>query len=66
VQECLGDREKARHEEWTDSIAVGSKPFVEMVKELLGFQAKGRRVIQAGEGYHVREESAPYNTLFGA
>jgi len=66
VEEYLGDGEKARHEEWTDSIAVGSKPFVENVKELLGFRAKGRRVIEADEGYQVREESAPYNALFGA
>ncbi|MFA4911376.1 MAG: transposase [Desulfobacteria bacterium] len=66
VEEYLGDGEKARHEEWTDSIAVGSKPFVEKVKELLGFRAKGRRIIEAGEGYQIREESAPYNALFGA
>ncbi len=66
VEEYLGDGEKARHEEWTDSIAVGSKPFVENVKELLGFRAKGRRVIEADEGYQVREGSAPYNALFGA
>jgi hypothetical protein len=45
---------------------VGSKPFVEKVKELLGFRAKGRIIIEAGEGYQIREESAPYNALFGA
>lgn len=45
---------------------MGSKPFVEKLKELLGFRAKGRRVMEAGEGYQVREGSAPYNVLFGA
>ena len=49
VEEYLGDGEKARAEEWTDSIAVGNRPFVEGVKELLGFRAKGRKVIEAGE-----------------
>jgi hypothetical protein len=62
----LGDGERARREEWTDSIAVGSRPFVEKVKALLGFRAKGREVIEGSEGYQVREEPAPYSALFGA
>jgi hypothetical protein len=44
---------------------VGSKPFVEGVKELLGFRAKGRKVIEARKGYQVREGSAPYNASLG-
>jgi putative transposase len=39
VEECCGDREKARKEEWTGSVAVGSSAFVEKVKALLGFRA---------------------------
>ena len=39
VEEYCGDGEKARKEEWTGSIAVGSRPFVEQVKALLGFRA---------------------------
>jgi putative transposase len=66
VEEYLGDGEKARREEWTDSIAVGSRPFVEKVKSLLGFWAKGREVIEGGEGHQVREEPAAYNPLFEA
>jgi hypothetical protein len=45
VEEYLGDGEKIRQEEWTSSIAVGSRSFVEHVKALLGFRAKGRDVI---------------------
>ena len=66
VEECLGDGEKARHEEWTDSIAVGSRPFVEKVKALLGYRAKGRDIIEGTEGYQVREGPITYNALFGA
>lgn len=66
VEEYCGDGEKPRKEEWTESIAVGSRPFVEKVKALLGFRAKGREVIEAGEGYQVRESPAAYNALFGA
>jgi putative transposase len=62
----LGEGEKARREEWTGSIAVGSRPFVEKVKAFLGFRAKGRKVIEAGEGYQVREGPAPYKALLWA
>ena len=66
VEEYLGDGEKARQEEWTDSIAVGSRPFIEKVKALLGYRAKGRDIIEGTEGYQVREGPAAYNDLFGA
>ncbi len=66
VEEYLRDGENARKEEWTVSIAVGSRPFVEKVKALLGFRAKGREVIEGGERYQLREGPAPYGALFGA
>ena len=66
IEEYCGDGEKARKEEWTGSIAVGSRPFVEKVKTLLGFRAKGREVIEGAEGYQVREGAALYSALFGA
>jgi hypothetical protein len=34
------------------------------VKSLLGFKAKGRDVIEGADGYHLREETAPYIALF--
>ena len=66
VEEYLGDGAQGRQDEWTDSIAVGSKSFIEKVKSLLGFKAKGRDVIEDGEGYQLREESAPYMAFFRA
>ena len=66
VEEYFGDGEKARKDEWTASIAVGSRPFVEKVRALLGFRAKGREVMEGAKGYQVREESDLYNALFGA
>ena len=41
IEEYLANGLKGRQEEWTDSIAVGSKSFIEQVKEFLGFKAKG-------------------------
>lgn len=66
VKEYLGDRANAREEKWTDSIGVGNRLFVEKLKALLGYRAKGRNVIEGFEGYQLREASAPYNALFGA
>ena len=45
---------------------MGSRPFVEKVKALLGLRAKGREVMEGGEGYQVREGPALYNAVFGA
>jgi len=66
VEHYVGNAEKARKEEWTGSVAVGSRSFVEEVKALLGFRAKGREIIETSDGYHVREKPAPYNALLGA
>jgi hypothetical protein len=66
VEQYVGDGEKVRKEEWTGSVAVGSRSFVEKVKSLLGFRAKGREVIDAGGGYQVREKLSCYNAHFGA
>lgn len=66
VEEYLADGVKNRQEQWTESIAVGSVPFIETVKALLGFRAKGREVIEGGEGFQLREEAADYKVLFEA
>ena len=57
---------EGRQDEWTDSIAVGSKSFIEKVKALPGLKAKGRDVTEGGEGYHLREEATPYTALLRA
>jgi hypothetical protein len=41
-------------------------PFVEKVKAVLGFRAKGREVTEGGEGFQLREEAADYRALFEA
>ena len=65
VEERLGDGNNIRNEKWTKSIAVGSKRFVEDVKSALGALAKGRKPMEGGEGYQLREPSAPYGDHFG-
>jgi putative transposase len=66
IEEYLGDGRKGRQNEWTDSIAVGSKAFIEKATSLMGFKARGRDIVKSDEGYHLREEAAPYMAFFEA
>ena len=66
IEEYLGDGVKKRQDEWTGSIAVGSKSFIENVKARLGFRAIGRDVIEGDKGYQLRESPADYKSLFEA
>jgi putative transposase len=45
---------------WTQSVAVGSRRFIETMKEALGFRAKGRKIIGADDTFELREVIAPY------
>ena len=49
-----------KENKWTQSIAVGSKTFVEKMKEALGFRATGRKIICADDTFELREVPAPY------
>jgi putative transposase len=64
VDAYLRDGQPTRREGWTQSIAVGSRPYVERVKELLGFRAKGREVAEGEEGYQLREALPRYGDAF--
>ena len=45
------------HEEskWTQSIAVGGKTFLEKIKGILGYRARGRKIICADDTFELRE-----------
>ncbi len=49
-----------KENKWTQSIAVGSKTFIEKMKESLGFRAKGRKMIGADDTHELREMLTPY------
>ncbi len=49
-----------KENKWTQSIAVGSKTFTEMIKEALGFRAIGRKIICDEDTFELREGQAPY------
>jgi hypothetical protein len=66
MEKSLVDGVSIREEELKRSIAVGSRSFIENVKTLLGFRAKGRDVIEGSQWYHLREGTAHYHAFFGA
>ena len=65
VEDYLGNGKNIRDEKWTRSIAVGSRGFVDKVKSMLGALAIGRKSIETGESYQLREPSIPYSAHFG-
>jgi hypothetical protein len=45
---------------WTESIATGSKSFVEKVKDNLGVKAKGKSITGDRQQYQLRENVADF------
>ena len=55
VEESLRIQKSARDGRWSESIAVGSKAFVAMVKKQLGLRAKGRKSTESLAECQLRE-----------
>ena len=49
-----------KENKWTQSIAVGSKTFIEKIKGNLDYRAKGRKVICADDTFELREVITPF------
>lgn len=64
VEEALKAERNNRDEKWTQSIAVGSKDFVEEVKSMLGGLARGRNIKKTESAYQLREPSSSYNASY--
>ncbi|MBN1930263.1 MAG: transposase [Desulfobacterales bacterium] len=66
VEEILKTKNYVRESKWSQSIAVGSKSFVEGIKEKLGILVKGRKLIGSNDLYQLRELRAVYNSNFAS
>jgi len=44
---------------------VGSESFIQNVKVLMGGMALGRKVLEAGESFQLKEAQYPYIAHFG-
>ncbi|MGD9066431.1 MAG: hypothetical protein PVI42_20045 [Desulfobacterales bacterium] len=64
VQAALQEIDAKRESRWTESIAVGGRPFIERIKKAMGAMAMGR-CVQSGEGAsELRETQFAYNAIF--
>lgn len=66
VDESLGDGATIRNSQWTESIAVGSKSFVETIKKNMAARAQGREIENCNGTFHLREKPETYITHFEA
>jgi len=64
VEEDLATRNQSRDSRWTESIAVGSKVFIEATIKRLGIKAKGRKIVGSNKSYELREPAFPYGGNF--
>jgi len=65
VEIALKEKIIVRDDKWTRSVAVGRDRFIEDVKALMGFAGIGRRRIEAGDSYQLREHPNGYGDVFG-
>ena len=65
VQSALEEIDNKRQSRWTESVAVGSKPFIQRIKNAMGTMAKGRSVQTTEEAFELREAQSAYNAIFG-
>ena len=56
IEAFLQQDQPEREGHWTESIACGSKSFIEEVKKSLGFRAKGKSVAEIEGHYQLRED----------
>jgi len=45
---------------------VGSEPFIQNLKVLMGGMALGRKVLETAESFQLKEDQYPYIAHFGA
>ena len=65
VEESLRVERSARDSKWSESIAVGSKGFVAMMKKQLGLRAKGRKMAGTADEFQLRETQFRYSANSG-
>ncbi len=60
IRAALGGAEMGRDEIWTKSIAVGSEEFVRRTRQRIDIKVKGRKVVEKGGAFTLREPMSDY------
>ncbi len=61
IDEALKNDSSQRESKWTESIAVGSKPFIKQTKAQLQSRTRGREIEGHEEACEVREAGNGYD-----
>jgi hypothetical protein len=64
VAQGLENSLAGRDDRWSESLALGSRSFVEKIKDQLGVKAAHRGVIEADLSYALREPKEAYGLKF--
>ena len=64
VEECLKINQMAKDDEWSESVAVGSKDFIINTMEKLGIKAKSREAVETERRYQLKEPAISYTPGF--
>jgi len=64
VEDALQLEPPKMEDHWTQSIAVGSKSFVDQVYKALGVKGKHRNIIEDGSSFCIKESCPAYNAHF--
>lgn len=64
VEDALKANSNSREDKWTQSVAVGSRDFIERTKAALGVRAKGRKLQDSGAACELREPQLLYQRDF--
>ncbi len=64
IEESIESHNPIRESKWTESIAIGSKFFVEDTKKRLDIRGKGRTILGNDGVYELREPQSPYKANF--
>jgi putative transposase len=65
LEDALSKENNLRDSKWTQSVAVGSEHYVREVLEQLVIKARGRRTIESGGAFVLRESTILYNRFLG-
>jgi putative transposase len=65
IDDAVGKNDLSREIKWSESVAVGTKSFVEKVKDTLGIRVIGRKIVKNIGGYELKEHEESYRRHFG-
>ena len=64
INETIAANNLSRDPRWTESLAVGSKEFVERIQEKLILRSQRAEIVQINNSHILRETKEPYRAIF--